>query len=222
MAKKVELRKRLAAKKEPPSSPFFVILPAMSKMIFSTLCEHATAVMGDAARFIDSYQWVSNPREQWDCNLRVTGEVVIHLTTGKRVTVALRDFWPCWRWSDDKMTRQFIKHDYLSHLQKVAAGNINHPMENLLEWLAYSAIMIVKAREAAPREGNICGNVNRLLEVAGHVVESVTINGVTYTRETVQTKIDRLQRYVDSAVANGQYQIKRGKKQGAGMGESWG
>lgn len=217
---RVELRKRIASAKKGTiktspakrASVWGFSLPPISLKTLQALNEVALGCLSDGGQFVDSYLYVQNPRAQFECNLRVTGTVKVKLSIGKTLTVSLRDFWPCWKWSEDGTgTRIFEKHGYRKKIRLLIARQVGHPLENLLEILAYTAIMVVKARESAPREGHIMGNVNRFLEVSGHIVESVEIDGITYGREMVQSKIDKLESYVRAAIASGQYKPKRGK-----------
>lgn len=222
---KTELKRRIASAKAgtklaTPSKEMSVwgfTLPPMSVKTLQALNDVAQSCMADGARFVDSYLYVQNPRAQFECNLRVTGKVKVRLSTGKYVTVSLHDFWPCWKWSEDGSGKRiFEKHEYRKKIRLAMQGQIGNPLHNLLEWLAYTAIMVVKARESAPREGHIMGNVNRKCEVSGHLVEIVEIDGITFGRDTIQSKIDRLENYIQSNIATGQYKPQRGKRDDLG------
>jgi hypothetical protein len=87
------------------------------------------------------------------------------------------------------------------------------PLIALLEVAAYCVLGVIKARQSMPHEGNIKGAALTTLERSGWKVESARIGDVSYNRDTVISKVAKLNSIVSQAVASGQYSIVKGKKE---------
>jgi hypothetical protein len=210
------LAKRLAEKKTPRAreeSTERVSLPIMSKKTQDSLESLARSCIAAAAKEAYHYPYTANPVAQYLANSRVTGEVTVKSPEGRKIAISLRDYWPNWESSDGGKTRTYGKHGQGDLIQRLMAGNVSHPLAELLEELGYCALSILKAREASPREGHIKTLCFAALERSGFKVESAKVGEVTYNRETIESKAAKLQRVVDGGIASGQYVKVRGRKQ---------
>jgi hypothetical protein len=191
-----------------------IILPLISKAALAGMQVIAKTVLADGSRYVLDYPYVQNPHAEFMCNLRASGDVKITVPLSKKsVTVILSDFWPNWIRNSDTGLRQFEKHGYRGHLQMLAAGTLpGDNLQYLLEVMAYCALMVLKARERTPHEGNICAHFLTLAEASGWKVESARMGDVVYGRDTIESKSARLDRYVQDGIANGMYAKVRGKR----------